>query len=225
MDLTDAQWAVLEPVLPKPRRRPGGRGRPWRDPRWLERDALAPQDRCPLAGFARALPARSDLSSPLPAVGAPRRVRPSAPRPRRRLPRAGALGSRRRLRRRLHRWHLGHRDKRGPGVGPTQRGQGSNVMVLGDRAGLPLAVPGARAAPPETTLVEPTLASPFTAALPPRRSGDRADDSDPLDAELAAWGIELIAPPGLRARGVSSRELPRVCPARVRPHPAPAFVR
>ena len=33
MDLTDAQWAVLEPVLPKPRRRADGRGRPWRDPR------------------------------------------------------------------------------------------------------------------------------------------------------------------------------------------------
>jgi len=33
VDLTDAQWAVLEPLLPTPRRRPDGRGRPWRDPR------------------------------------------------------------------------------------------------------------------------------------------------------------------------------------------------
>ena len=32
MDLTDAQWAVLEPTF-RPRRRPDGRGRPWTDPR------------------------------------------------------------------------------------------------------------------------------------------------------------------------------------------------
>jgi len=33
VDLTDDQWAVLAPLLPKPRRRPDGRGRPWRDRR------------------------------------------------------------------------------------------------------------------------------------------------------------------------------------------------
>ena len=33
MDLTEAQWNRLAPLLPKPRRRPDGRGRPWRDPR------------------------------------------------------------------------------------------------------------------------------------------------------------------------------------------------
>jgi transposase len=33
MDLTDEQWAVLEPLIPKPRLRADGRGRPWRDPR------------------------------------------------------------------------------------------------------------------------------------------------------------------------------------------------
>ncbi len=32
MDLTDVQWAVLEPTF-RPRRRPDGRGRPWTDPR------------------------------------------------------------------------------------------------------------------------------------------------------------------------------------------------
>src|SRR6187455_161645 len=32
MDLTDAQWAVLEPVF-RPRVRPDGRGRPWTDAR------------------------------------------------------------------------------------------------------------------------------------------------------------------------------------------------
>jgi transposase len=32
MDLTDAQWAVLQPTF-RPRRRPDGRGRPWADAR------------------------------------------------------------------------------------------------------------------------------------------------------------------------------------------------
>jgi transposase len=33
VDLTDDQWAIVEPLLPKPRRRQDGRGRPWRDAR------------------------------------------------------------------------------------------------------------------------------------------------------------------------------------------------
>jgi transposase len=33
MDLTDAQWAILAPLLPTPRLRRDRRGRPWRDPR------------------------------------------------------------------------------------------------------------------------------------------------------------------------------------------------
>jgi transposase len=34
MDLTDAQWAILEPIF-RPKRRSDGRGRPWRDTRWV----------------------------------------------------------------------------------------------------------------------------------------------------------------------------------------------
>ena len=33
MDLTEAQWKILEPLVPKPRRRRDGRGRPQRDRR------------------------------------------------------------------------------------------------------------------------------------------------------------------------------------------------
>ena len=33
MDLTDEQWELLGPLIPKPPRREDGRGRPWRDPR------------------------------------------------------------------------------------------------------------------------------------------------------------------------------------------------
>jgi transposase len=33
MDLTDEQWAMLEPLLPEPTKRADGRGRPWREAR------------------------------------------------------------------------------------------------------------------------------------------------------------------------------------------------
>ncbi len=31
--LTDGQWAVLNPLIPEPSRRKGGRGRPWKNRR------------------------------------------------------------------------------------------------------------------------------------------------------------------------------------------------
>jgi transposase len=33
MGLTERQWQIVEPFLPKPRVREDRRGRPWRDPR------------------------------------------------------------------------------------------------------------------------------------------------------------------------------------------------
>lgn len=51
MDLTDTQWEVLAPLLPKPRLRRDRRGRPWRDPRdvlngilWILRTGAAWHD-------------------------------------------------------------------------------------------------------------------------------------------------------------------------------------
>jgi len=52
MDLTDEQWAILEPLIPEEERSPQGkRGRPWRDPRevlngvfWILRTAAPWQD-------------------------------------------------------------------------------------------------------------------------------------------------------------------------------------
>lgn len=51
MDLTEAQWRVLAPLLPKPRMRRDKRGRPWRDPRdvlngilWILRTGAAWHD-------------------------------------------------------------------------------------------------------------------------------------------------------------------------------------
>ena len=67
-------------------------------------------------------------------------------------------------------------------------------MVVADNASLPLAIHAASAAPHEVTLVGETLLQGFTSGQPERLIGDKAYDSDPLDAELAERGIELIAP-------------------------------
>ena len=67
-------------------------------------------------------------------------------------------------------------------------------MVVADNASLPLAVHAASASPHEVTLVGETLLQSFVAGRPERLIGDKAYDSDPLDAELAERGIEVIAP-------------------------------
>ena len=67
-------------------------------------------------------------------------------------------------------------------------------MVVADNASLPLAIHAASASPHEVTLVAETLLQSFIAEQPARLIGDKAYDSDPLDAELAERGIELIAP-------------------------------
>lgn len=79
-------------------------------------------------------------------------------------------------------------------MGKTKRGKGTKLVAVADRSGLPLAVYAASASPHEVTLVGETLAQVLTAERPERLIGDKAYDSDPLDAELAEQGVELIAP-------------------------------
>jgi transposase len=79
-------------------------------------------------------------------------------------------------------------------VGKTKRGKGTKLMAVADRSGLPLAVHAAPASPHEVSLVRDTLAAGFIGGQPERLIGDKAYDSDPLDEELAAEGIEMIAP-------------------------------
>jgi len=94
----------------------------------------------------------------------------------------------------LHRWHLRVGQKGGYAVGKTKRGKGTKLMLIADRSGLPVAAYIDEASPHEVTLVGKTLASRFVTALPQRLIGDRAYDSDPLDAEMAALGVEMISP-------------------------------
>jgi transposase len=67
-------------------------------------------------------------------------------------------------------------------------------MAVADRAGLPLAVYTSSASPHEVRLVRKILVERFTDAAPARLIGDKAYESVPLDAELAAVGVELSAP-------------------------------
>ena len=79
-------------------------------------------------------------------------------------------------------------------MGKTKRGKGTKLVALADRSGLPLSVSTASASPHEVTLVEEALAASFLDERPERLIGDRAYDSDPLDAALGERGIEMIAP-------------------------------
>ena len=79
-------------------------------------------------------------------------------------------------------------------MGKTKRGKGSKIMAIADRSGLPVAVHVSSASPHEVTLAESTLAARFVADEPERLIGDKAYDSDTLDAQLAERGIEVIAP-------------------------------
>ncbi len=79
-------------------------------------------------------------------------------------------------------------------MGATKRGNGTKLMAVADRAGLPLAACAASASPHEVTLIAATLDSRFVAGLTERLIGDRAYDADPLDEALLELGIEMIAP-------------------------------
>ena len=76
MDLTDVQWAVLEPTF-RPRRRPDGRGRPWTDPRAVMNGVLwVLRTGAPWHDLPSSLSAVPDLpSSPPPST----RVSPDLP--------------------------------------------------------------------------------------------------------------------------------------------------
>jgi transposase len=67
-------------------------------------------------------------------------------------------------------------------------------MAMADRNGLPIACGIASGARHEAKLVGDTLKARFMRVLPRLLIGDKAYDSDPLDSELAARGVELIAP-------------------------------
>jgi len=82
----------------------------------------------------------------------------------------------------------------GDGIGCTKAGKGVKIMVLVDARGLPVAVDTTSASPHESRLVQQLFDFVLTDQLPDRIIGDRAYDSDMLDDDLAAHGVEMIAP-------------------------------
>ena len=191
MDLTDAQWAVLDPLF-RPRRRSDGRGRPWRDTRavlngvlWILRTGA------PWHDLPSRYPPYQTCHRRYSALAALWAALAIAPRTRRGLTRSRQARSKRSV----CRCQLQRGEKRGSAIGPTRRGKGSKIMAISDGHGLPLAVYVASASPHETKLVEATLDERFFADLPERLIGDRAYDSDRLDEHLMKhYGIEMIAP-------------------------------
>jgi transposase len=84
-------------------------------------------------------------------------------------------------------------------------------MAVADGTGLPLAVGIESGQRSESKLVIATLRQRFIKALPERLIGDKAYDSDPLDAALAKLGIKMIAPhhPRRRRKTQDGRSLRR----------------
>ncbi|HEU4700030.1 MAG TPA: IS5 family transposase [Gemmatimonadales bacterium] len=102
----------------------------------------------------------------------------------------------------LPRRHLCAGEKRGPAVGTTRKGKGTKLMVLVERAGLPLGVCLDAATVAEVSLAEATLA---TVAVPRGGPGhpkvkpvriiaDRGYESRALWQRLRRRGIDLIVP-------------------------------
>ena len=80
-------------------------------------------------------------------------------------------------------------------MGKTKRGKGSKLMAIADSHGLPLAICAESASPAEVKLVAQTLEQRFVDDVPEKLVGDKAYDSDRLDAEvLEGFGAEVIAP-------------------------------
>jgi len=79
-------------------------------------------------------------------------------------------------------------------------------MAIAERHGLPISAEIASGPRHETKLVNDTLAARFVKKLPRRLIGDRAYDSDGLDADLRSKGIEMIAPHRARRRKAKTQD-------------------
>ncbi len=82
----------------------------------------------------------------------------------------------------------------GEQIGPTRRGKGVKIMAIVDRHGLPLAVTTDAANHHEVTLVQLTFDFYMIEAKPQNLIGNKAYDSDQLDARLREQGVEMITP-------------------------------
>jgi len=86
------------------------------------------------------------------------------------------------------------RPKKGNHIGLTKKGKGNKIMAICDANGLLIALAPGSASPHESSLVDTTIDACPLNEIPAVLVGDKAYDSDKLDARLMAKGIRLIAP-------------------------------
>jgi transposase len=201
MDLTDDQWAIIQPLIPNPTKRFDGKCRPWKDPRrevmngilWILRtgapwydmpDRYSPYQTCHrrFQQWVRT----GIFEKILHTLATDLRER-------------GGLN--------LSECYIDGgafivAKKRGNQIGreTKQRGKGTKkLMAISDSTGIPISVHITSTASPHhevTSLAEATVSKCFVSNEKPERIiGDKAYDSDPLDEKLAIeYGVELIAP-------------------------------
>src|SRR5215471_14568557 len=123
-DITDSQWAVLDPLIPEPSRRKDGRGRPWRARRpvldgilWVLRTGA------PWADLPDTSPPYQNLPQKISAMGA---VGNSEGHIRGTSSGFANAGSPR-CERGIHRRQFRPGEKRGSKVGKTKRGKGTKI--------------------------------------------------------------------------------------------------
>lgn len=137
MELTDAQWAVVEPLIPKPKRRPDGKGRPPCDPRdalegilWILRTGA------PWPGLPERFPSYQACHRWFQRWERDGTILPALKALAQDLEERGGID----LSERFVDAAFASAKRGGAGVGPTKRGKGSKVMAVADRSGLPVAV-------------------------------------------------------------------------------------
>ncbi|MGV3616611.1 MAG: IS5 family transposase [Fimbriimonas sp.] len=192
MDLTEAQWALVGPLLPEPKVREDGKGRRWSEPRdilngilWILRTGAPwkdlPERYPPKSTCHRRFQTWAEDGTLLSVLKALAQD----------LEERGGID----LSECFVDATFASAKKGAGGVGKTKRGKGTKIMAITDRSGLPVATWTGSASPHEITLLEDTLDAKFTVDFPIKLIGDRAYDSDKHDAWIKEqYGTELIAP-------------------------------
>lgn len=156
----------------------------------LRRPHLGSANRCSLEGHAERVPPLPNLPSLVCQMGGGRYSKRDSLGDGKGFERPRGSGSFRVS----DRCHLRGGKKRGLYIGPTRRGKGTKVMAIADRNGLPISIHIESASPHESKLVEKTLDRRFVRERIGRLIGDKAYDSDKLDARLLKRGTRMIAP-------------------------------
>ena len=95
----------------------------------------------------------------------------------------------------VYRRHLRRGQKGSSVVGETKRGEGTRIMAIADRAGLPVAACISSASPAEVALGDDTLDSGFLEVEPEIMIGDKAYDAQTIIEFIKTQGSNPVIPP------------------------------